>query len=173
MVTVWTVGHSNRPAADFISLLRAHGIELVADVRRYPGSRRNPQFGSEALRAALSEAGIDYVALPALGGRRRAQAGSLNQGLRSAQFRGFADYMATPDFAAALEALVATAAARRTAIMCAEALPWRCHRSLIADALAARGVEVMHILGTGQPRAHALSPAARVRGGVVTYPTLL
>jgi uncharacterized protein (DUF488 family) len=173
MVTVWTVGHSDRSAADLISLLRAHGIELVADVRRYPGSRRNPQFGSEALRSALSEAGMAYVALPALGGRRRARPGSPNQGLKSAQFRGFADYMATPEFAAALEALLATAAARRTAIMCAEALPWRCHRSLIADALAARGVEVLHILGAGPPRPHALSPAARVSGGAVTYPALL
>jgi uncharacterized protein (DUF488 family) len=173
MVTIWTIGHSNRPLGDFISLLRAQGIELVADIRRYPVSRRNPHFGSDALRSALSEAGVVYLAVPDLGGRRRPLPWSPNQGLRSAQFRGFADYMATPEFAAAVEALLAAARDKRTAVMCAEALPWRCHRSLIADALVARGVEVLHILGLDQPRPHVLSPAARVRGGVVSYPTLL
>ena len=170
--TIWTVGHSNVPVSQLIETLSKASIGLLVDIRRYPMSRRNPQFNSDALAASLREAGIDYRHAPELGGRRTPQPDSFNLGLRDAGFRGFADYMWTPEFDAALAPLLDEADAHPTAIMCAEALPWRCHRSLIADALVTRGVEVLHLVG-GKQRPHTLSPYARVQDGRVAYPALL
>lgn len=170
--TIWTVGHSNVPAEVLIGTLTEAGIRQLVDVRRFPASRRNPQFNRERLSAALEQVGIRYGHMPALGGRRTAAPDSPNTALRDPGFRGFADYMATPEFDAALSDLIEVAARAPTAIMCAEAVPWRCHRSLIADALVARGVDVRHLVG-GQARPHVLSPAARVEGDSVTYPALV
>jgi uncharacterized protein (DUF488 family) len=172
MAQVWTVGHSNVPLAKLLETLAGASIALLVDIRRYPMSRRNPQFNGEALAASLADAGIEYRHAPELGGRRQPNADSFNLGLRDAGFRGFADYMWTPEFDSALTALIAQADTRRLAIMCAEAVPWRCHRSLIADALVARGVEVSHLIGATQRR-HTLSPHARVQDGRVAYPALL
>ena len=170
--TIWTVGHSNVKAEVLVDALRAAGIERLVDVRMYPRSRRNPQFNAESLAATLSEAGIEYVHRPSLGGRRTPREESSNLGLADEGFRGFADYMATPAFESALRELVLGAKEGRTAIMCAESLPWRCHRSLISDALMARGLSVVHIVG-GKEREHALTAAACVQGTKVTYPALL
>ncbi len=171
MARFFTIGHSTRPLAELVQLLRAHEVERLVDVRRFPGSRRNPQYGEEALARALAEAGIAYVHEPALGGRRRARPDSPNAHWRDPGFRGYADYMATPDFAAALGRLEAGAVEGVTAFMCAEAVPWRCHRQLIADALVARGHEVAHIVGPGPARPHVLNPAARVGpDGAIVYP---
>jgi uncharacterized protein (DUF488 family) len=153
-------------------MLTGAGIELLVDVRRYPMSRRNPQFNRETLAATLVQDGIDYSHAPDLGGRREPNADSSNTALRDAGFRGFADYMATSEFASALATLIENAEQRRTAIMCAESLPWRCHRSLISDSLVARGLVVEHLLG-GKTRKHILTPSARVEGGHVSYPALL
>jgi uncharacterized protein (DUF488 family) len=169
---IYTIGHSNRPLKDLIQELQNVGIELVADVRRYPASRRNPQFNREALAAALPEHGIAYNHFAELGGRRTPEPHSTNGALRDPGFRGFADYMATTEFDLALDDLITLAAQKRTAVMCAESVPWRCHRSLIADALVARGVEVQHLIG-GRQRDHTVSASARVEGGRVTYPALL
>jgi uncharacterized protein (DUF488 family) len=158
--------------AALIEALTGAGIEVLCDIRRFPLSRRNPQFNHDALAASLAEAGIEYQHWPSLGGRRTAAKDSINLGLRDAGFRGFADYMATPEFEAALASLVALADGKRVAVMCAEAVPWRCHRSLLSDALLARGVEVRHIV-SGKERAHTLSPHARVETGRVSYPALL
>ena len=171
-LTIWTVGHSNLPFEALLDTLRAADIGLVCDVRMYPQSRRHPQFNRDRLSQALGEAGIEYRHMPSLGGRRKPDAASLNLGLRDEGFRGFADYMQTPEFDAALTELTQAAADARTAIMCAESLPWKCHRSLISDALAARGVSVQHLIG-GQQKEHALTAAARVEGKRVTYPALL
>ncbi len=168
--TVLTVGHSDRPLEEFLRLLRAHGVTLVADVRKMPGSRRNPQFGRDTLPRALRRAGIGYVHLPGMGGLRRPRPDSPNTGWENASFRGYADHMLTPEFEASLRELLGHVGEGRVALMCAEAVPWRCHRSLIADALVARGVAVGHILGAGRTRPHALRPWARVRGTRVTYP---
>lgn len=170
MLTVYTIGHSTRPLDEFVEALRSFSVECVADVRTIPRSRHNPQFGQDVLSEALPAAGIDYVHMKELGGLRHARADSRNTGLRNSAFRGYADYMGTPEFEAALETLIRTASARVTAVMCAEALPWRCHRSLIADALVARGIAVEHILSPGVSRKHALSPMAVVRAGRLTYP---
>jgi len=143
---VYTIGHSTRDIDRFIALLEREHIQHVADVRSFPGSRRYPQFGREALAASLAARGIGYSHHPELGGRRRARPDSPNGAWRNESFRGYADYMLTPAFATALDVLVDEAARQRTAIMCAEAVPWRCHRSLISDALVARGVEVLDIL---------------------------
>ena len=150
-------------------MLRAQGVETLVDVRTVPRSRHNPQFGKEALAPALAQAGIAYLHLPALGGLRRPRPDSPNMGWRNASFRGYADYMGTPAFAAALEQLIALGARTRAAIMCAEAVPWRCHRSLIADALTARGIQVEHILNN-RLSPHKLTPFARVEGSQVSYP---
>lgn len=166
---IYTVGHSVLSIHDFGALLDSHAIAQVLDVRRYPGSRRHPQFGSEALSAALRDRGIGYAHLPDLGGRRPAAADSRQLGWRNGSFRGYADYMQTEEFDRALLQLRARAVGARTAIMCAEALPWRCHRSLIADALVARGMTVFHIMRDGI-RKHALPSFARVRGVRVEYP---
>jgi len=167
---IFTVGHSTRPQDALIAILKEAGVELLVDVRRFPGSRRHPQFGQEALRAGLGVAGIDYRHEPDLGGRREPRPDSPNTAWRVAAFRGYADHMASRDFQSALERLVAPPRIP-TAVMCAEALPWKCHRQLIADALVARGVEVVHLLGPGQRQTHMLHPAAVGRpDGVVTYP---
>lgn len=166
---VYTIGHSTRDLDDFIALLEREQIAHLADVRSVPGSRRYPHFGRDALAASLVERGIRYSHHPALGGRRHARANSPNGGWRNESFRGYADYMSTPEFATALDDLMALATRERTAIMCAEAVPWRCHRSMIADALVARGVDVRHILDArAQP--HRMTSFAIVTDGVVHYP---
>jgi uncharacterized protein (DUF488 family) len=168
--TIFTVGHSTLPIERFLALLAAYGIEQLADVRTVPRSRRNPQFNADALRSSLQTAGITYVPLGELGGLRKPRKDSPNSGWRNESFRGYADYMQTGEFAGGLERLVELAAERRTAIMCAEAVPWRCHRSLVADALAVRGIGVVEILSETSYRDHALTPFARVSGTTVTYP---
>ncbi|HSH45980.1 MAG TPA: DUF488 domain-containing protein [Longimicrobiales bacterium] len=161
--TLYTVGHSNRDAPEFLELLRSHGVQEVVDVRRYPGSRRNPQFGGEALEATLADAGIGYTHMEALGGRRgRPAPDSPNTGWRVASFQAYADHMAEPEWLQALGALEERAGQRAVAIMCSEAVPWRCHRRLIADALVVRGWDVRHILGAGRSSPHELQDFARV-----------
>jgi uncharacterized protein (DUF488 family) len=171
--TIYTIGHSTRTIEEFVALLREHGIEVLVDVRRFPGSRRHPQFGSAALAASLAEAGIGYVHAEALGGRRSSEAGarSPNTAWRNDAFRAYADYMATPPFRAALDRLIGLSRERTAAIMCAEAVPWRCHRRLITDALLARGVPVADILGPGAASPARLSEHAVVReDGSIVYP---
>jgi uncharacterized protein (DUF488 family) len=167
---VWTIGHSDRPLEEFLRLLQAQDITLVADVRKLPGSRRNPQFGRDTLPESLRQAGIGYAHMPGLGGRRRRRPDSPNGGWKNASFQGYADYMLTPEFEASLQELLDLAGRERVALMCAEAVPWRCHRSLIADALTARGVAVEHILGGSRTQAHTLRDWARVEGTRITYP---
>ena len=169
MTTVWTIGHSTRTGEEFIGLLKANGIEQVADVRSYPGSRRFPQFDRTRLQEALAAVGIRYVHLAELGGRRPARPGSRNLAWRNASFRGYADYMETPDFRAGIDRLLELAGSIRTAIMCAEAVWWRCHRSLIADHLKSIGIPVLHILGPGKVEEHPYTPAARLVDGRLTY----
>lgn len=169
-ITLWTVGHSTRPIADFVGLLQAHGIRQLVDVRTIPRSWHNPQFNQDQLPGPLKKAGIQYVHMAGLGGLRRTNRDSVNTAWRNASFRGFADYMQTDEFDAALEDLIRLAARKPTAIMCAEAVPWRCHRSLIADALVARGISVEEIIGNSSVRLHVLTPWARVIGKRVTYP---
>lgn len=163
-----TIGHSTRPFEELAALLRENGVARLLDVRTVPRSRHNPQFNSDVLAAALPEQGISYAHLPALGGLRKSKPDSINQGWRNASFRGYADYMQTEAFTQALTALISEGPA--AAIMCAEAVPWRCHRSLIADALSVRGVEVRHIMGHGKTQAHALTGFAHVEGTRITYP---
>lgn len=172
-LTVYTIGHSNRALEEFIRLLRAHGIERLVDVRSLPRSRHNPQFNRETLPAALAKHGIVYEHRAGLGGLRRAQKDSPNQGWHNAGFRGYADYMQTSAFAAELQALVETASEARIAIMCAEALPWHCHRSLVADALLVRNVAVRHITNAETAHEHALTSFAHVDDVRITYPFAL
>jgi uncharacterized protein (DUF488 family) len=167
---VLTVGHSTRPIEKFIELLGAHGVERVVDVRTVPKSRRNPQFGRDLLHDSLKRAGIGYTHVPALGGLRRARPDSPNAGWRNASFRGYADYMQTPQFGKALEELIEMARRQQLALMCAEAVPWRCHRSLIADALLVRGIASEDIASPTRRTPHQLTPLARVRGTQLTYP---
>jgi uncharacterized protein (DUF488 family) len=169
-MTISTVGHSTHPIEEFIHILQAYGIRSLVDVRTIPRSRRNPQFNRESLSASLQTAGIEYRHLPGLGGLRHPRKDSTNIGWRNASFRGYADYMQTPEFAENLVHLMELAASAPTAIMCAEAVPWRCHRSLIADALVARGVPVMEILSAAKSQPHATTPFAKVDGEQVTYP---
>jgi uncharacterized protein (DUF488 family) len=169
-ILVLTIGHSTRPIEEFLNLLRAHAVACVADVRTVPKSRYNPQFAKDALSASLEAAGIGYIHMPELGGLRHTTASSINTGWRNASFRGYADYMQSPDFARGLDDLIARAGSERVAIMCAEAVPWRCHRSLIADALLVRGIAVEHIMSATRANAHALTPFAKVRGKQITYP---
>lgn len=165
-----TVGHSTRSIEEFLALLQVHGVQWLADVRTIPRSRHNPQFNGDHLASSLNEAGISYSHMPELGGLRHARRDSINTGWRNTSFRGYADYMQTPEFEKALDALIRLARKCRTAIMCAEAVPWRCHRSLIADALLVRGVKVAEITSRTSLRAHALTPWAHVEGTKVTYP---
>ena len=169
-VVLWTIGHSNRSLESFLKLLASFEIRALADVRRFPGSRRWPHFASEALRDALSARGIAYEWLPSLGGRRAARPDSSNTGWRNASFRGYADYMETEEFAAGLTALMSMTCAMPTAMMCAEALWWQCHRSLIADAVEVSGIPVMHILGSENAVRHPMTSPARVDDGVLSYP---
>jgi len=168
-LTIWTIGHSNKTLDDFVTLLRSHSIGLVADVRRFPGSRRYPHFGQQALAPALKEHGIDYEHFEDLGGRRAAAKDSLNSAWKNEGFRGYADYMETPAFRTAVERLLAQARARPTAIMCAEALWWQCHRSMISDYLMAQGHHVLHILGAQKTEPHRYSSPARIVNGTLTY----
>lgn len=171
MNPLFTIGHSTRPIDDFVTLLRAHGIDLLLDVRTVPRSRHNPQYEKDALAASLARAGIDYEHVPALGGLRRPRKDSINAGWHNESFRGYADYMQTPEFDAALDDVLARAnAGRRLALMCAEGAPFRCHRSLIADAVLARGGETLEITSRERARAHRLTPFAKVERGRVTYP---
>ncbi len=169
--TVFTVGHSTLPIERFIAVLAAYGIELLADVRTVPRSRRNPQFNSDALRASLHTVGTDYVPLGELGGLRKPRPDSRNDGWRNESFRGYADYMQTDAFTAGVERLVALARDRRTAIMCAEAVPSHCHRSLVADPLLVRGLAVVNISSETSWREHALTEFAHVVGTTVMYPS--
>lgn len=198
---IYTIGHSTRPFEEFAALLREHGIRRLADIRRFPGSRRYPHFSRDALERSLPERGIEYVHLPELGGRRKPAADSPNTALRNEQFRAYADHMAGEEFRAAVDALLggvrpsrphppnvspcgvddrprrpigtgetpALPLEGRTAVMCAEAVPWRCHRNLLADDLVRRGVEVVHIIGHGEAKRHAMSPLARVVGDRLVY----
>ena len=169
-MTVYTIGHSTHRLDEFVELLRAYNIERLVDVRSIPRSRHNPQFNQDTLGKHLRNRHIGYRHLKELGGLRRAHAGSPNSGWHNASFRGFADYMQTPEFAAALTRLVELAGEKRTVIMCAEAVPWRCHRSLIGDALAVRGIDVLDIYSRTNAKAHVLSPMANVQGIQITYP---
>ena len=169
-VRILTVGHSTRTIEDFTDLLQAHGVQLVVDVRTVPRSRRNPQFNEDALASSLKGSGIDYVRFKELGGLRHPRRDSRNIGWRNPSFRGFADYMQTPDFEAGINELIRLARDRIVAIMCAEALPWRCHRSLIADALLVRGVKVEHIMTLKKLTEHSMTKWARVDGRQITYP---
>ena len=168
--TVYTIGHSTRSADLFIALLDAHRVRTLVDVRTIPRSRHNPQFNADALAATLMAAGIGYIHMPSLGGLRRPDRDSINSGWRNESFRGYADYMQTPGFATAIGELIGIAEAQPTAIMCAEAVPWRCHRSLIADALIVRGISVEEIISETRVSTHALTPFAHVSGTTVTYP---
>lgn len=167
---IWTVGHSTREWEAFVALLADSGIEAIIDVRRFPGSRRYPWFASETLAQQLPQAAIDYHWLPQLGGRRRAQPGSPNGAWRNAAFQGYADHLASDEFAEGLAIACEVASRRRAALMCAEAVWWRCHRRLIADLLTARGTQVCHILDVGKVQPHALHVDARWNGTHLTYP---
>ena len=167
---VCTIGHSNRPIEEFVGLLWDNEVARVLDVRTVPRSRHNPQFNRDALPATLAAVGISYSHLPGLGGLRRARADSPNGGWRNLSFRGYADYMQSPEFAENVEQIVEMARAERCVLMCAEAVPWRCHRSLIGDALLVRRVRVEDIIGPKGRRPHALTAFARVEGMQITYP---
>lgn len=171
---LWTIGHSNRSLDELLSLLAGAEIELLADVRRYPGSRKHPHFNRDALEQSLSDRGIAYRHLEDLGGRRSTRlADSPNTAWRVDSFNRYADYMTTPPFADALAELIDLAQRQRTAIMCSEAVPWRCHRRLIADAMIVRGWSVYDIMGAGRPKPHAMTEFARWREGQLSYPGLL
>lgn len=172
-LTIFTIGHSTRTFDAFAGLLEAHGLRQVADVRTLPRSRRLPHFGSEALAAGLAARGVGYRHFPALGGLRRPRPDSVNAGWRNASFRGYADHMQTPAFAAAVDALISWATSARTAVMCAEAVWWRCHRFLLADALLVRGVAVQHIVSKTRAQAHHLCEFARTDDVRVSYPGLV
>lgn len=167
--TLWTVGHSTRTADEFVSVLRVHAIESLVDVRRFPGSRRLPQFNEDALAAALGAHGIGYRSLRSLGGRRRPQADSINTGWRHEAFRGYADHLATREFQEGLHELLRIARERRTTLMCAEMLWWQCHRRLIADVLLSLGHPVLHIRGEQPPEPHQIREPARIVNGVLSY----
>ena len=165
-----TIGHSTRPAKEFIQILKAHQVRRLVDVRTVPRSGHNPQFNRSELSTSLHSARLHYRYMPGLGGFRRADRDSLNTGWHNASFRGFADYMQTPEFRKNLDHLIALAESERTAIMCAEAVPWRCHRSLIADALLAWGIEVREITSATRSQTHTLTPWGKIDGMQVTYP---
>lgn len=169
--TVLTIGHSTRGIEMFISMLHAYGVKRLVDVRTIPRSRHNPQFNRDTLPEALLQAGIGYTHMEELGGLRHARKDSLNTGWRNTSFRGFADYMQTPEFEAGLRTLIQVAKREQVAIMCAEAVPWRCHRSLIGDALEACGIAVEDIMSANRAQAHELTSFARVKDARVTYPS--
>jgi uncharacterized protein (DUF488 family) len=170
-LTILTIGHSNRTWNKFLAILRAHGVRRVVDVRSIPRSRHNPQFDQKTLRKKLRSTKIGYVHLRKLGGLRHSRRDSKNMGWRNTSFRGYADYMQTTEFDAGLQRLIKLARQKRSAIMCAEAVPWRCHRSLIGDALVVRGIRVEDIMTAKTSRPHTLTSFARVRKNVITYPT--
>jgi len=172
-LTVLTIGHSTRTIEEFIRLLQAHGVTRIVDVRTIPRSRHNPQFNRDALPASLKKAGIGYTHLAELGGRRPTTRDSVNTGWRNTSFRGYADYMQTPEFQEGMEQLIRLAREDRLALMCAEAVPWRCHRSLIEDALWVRGIPGEDIMSATLRRRHALTPFAKVRGTRITYPAVV
>jgi uncharacterized protein (DUF488 family) len=167
---VLTVGHSTRPLEDFIGLLQHYSVQMVIDLRTVPRSRHNPQFNRETLPGRLESAGIKYIHMSGLGGLRHPRPDSTNTGWRNASFRGFADYMGTDDFEKNLEDVIRLSRRERIALMCAETLPWRCHRSLVADALVIRGMRVEHILSLNHHQPHSLTPFAKVQGTRVIYP---
>jgi uncharacterized protein (DUF488 family) len=166
---VLTIGHSTHPIEEFVRWLEAHGVDLLADVRTVPRSRHNPQFNRDAMPSALAEAEMRYVSMPGLGGLRRPRADSPNVAWRNASFRGYADYMSTSEFRENLATLIDRSQETQAAIMCAEAVPWRCHRSLIADALVVRGIPVFHIMSATSAHPHKLTPFARVHGTEIVY----
>jgi uncharacterized protein (DUF488 family) len=165
---IYTIGHSTRSLEEFTTLLAEYRIARLADIRRYPGSRRYPHFSGESLRQTLPERGIAYEHFDSLGGRRKAASDSENGAWKNEQFRGYADHMATGEFRSAIDRLLGDE--RSTAVMCAEAVPWRCHRNLLSDDLVRRGIEVIHIVGAGSSQPHALSQMARLKPDRVTYP---
>lgn len=167
---IYAIGHSTRSLDDFIALLKAHGVTLLADIRTVPKSRHNPQFAQESLAVELPKAGIQYRHFKELGGLRRPLKQSINTAWENDSFRGYADYMQTREFVSALRNLMDVAKSERVAIMCAEGNPFRCHRLLVADALTARGVKVLHISSRKTAREHKITPFARVEGTRVTYP---
>lgn len=170
LLTIFTIGHSTRGFDEFLAILQARGVTSVVDVRTIPRSRRNPQYDGNALEAGLKKAGIGYAHMPGLGGLRRPKKDSINTGWENGSFRGYADYMQTGDFQTALLDLLDRASRNPTAILCAEAVPWRCHRSLIGDALLVRGVRVLHIMSKTGVREHSLTPWADTDGERITYP---
>jgi uncharacterized protein (DUF488 family) len=167
---VLTIGHSTRTLEEFIGLLQAHAVTQVMDVRTIPRSRHNPQFNKDSLPDSLKKVGLGYVHMPGLGGLRQAKTDSINNGWRNTSFRGYADYMQTPEFGRNIEELIRLAKHERIAIMCAETLPWRCHRSLIADALLVRGILAENIMSLTHHPIHTFTPFAKVRGTTITYP---
>jgi uncharacterized protein (DUF488 family) len=167
---VMTIGHSTRTLEEFIGLLKTHGVTRIVDVRTVPRSRHNPQFNKDSLPGELKKVGLDYVHMPGLGGLRHAKLNSLNVGWRNASFRGYADYMQTPEFETSLEELIQLAKQKQIAILCAEAVPWRCHRSLIADALLLRRIRTEDIMSPTRRQVHTLTPFAKVQGTTITYP---
>jgi len=167
---IWTIGHSTRKIDDFVAMLQHNGIRLVADVRMLPGSKRYPQFNKEALADSLGESGISYEHFPELGGRRKTKLGSKNTAWRNESFRGYADYMETEEFRKGIDRLTKLAdKTGPTAIMCAEAVWWRCHRSLISDYLKTRGVEVIHIMDLNKTEPHPFTSVAKIVNGELTY----
>lgn len=170
MPAIYTIGHSTRTLPELIAMLQGHGVTRLIDVRTVPRSRHNPQFNSDTLPQVLAEAGIAYTHQPGLGGLRPKRKNSINTGWRNASFRAYADYMQTAEFTASLEEMLEIAAQESVALMCAEAVPWRCHRSLIADALLARGLHVQEIVNARHAEAHRMTPFAHVADGRVTYP---
>jgi uncharacterized protein (DUF488 family) len=169
ILSLSTIGHSTRSLDEFIGILKSFSIEMLADVRSFPGSRRYPHFNREALQGSLAAADVDYIHLPELGGRRKPRPDSLNMTWRNESFRGYADYMETDAFHAGIDRLLSLARDRRTAIMCSEAVWWRCHRSMISDYLKAKSVEVIHILAAGKSEEHPYTSAARIVNGQLSY----
>lgn len=167
--TIWTMGHSTRTLEEFVALLREYRVEAIADVRRFPGSRRYPHFASEAMATSLPAHGIAYQWIPKLGGRRKVQPDSPNTAWRNASFQGYADYTATTEFSEGLDELLKLAAAKRTAMMCAEVVWWRCHRSIVSDVLKLRGIEVVHIIDAKHTTVHPYTSPAHVVDGKLSY----